>query len=302
MKGSQLAAAYDGGSNTATAIQVFDATSNAKSWDLANSGSATANIGTSRGMSGPAFDPGYQGNAAQGSGVAWVTQGQGRRFLNNASTGAGIYTTTANTPAGAEQGMIINTNPTSSTWRDFAFDPASGDLYTRNQAGVTRTIRTGANTNQNPLTEPPTAGQSGIIWPQPTPANNVATNVAYASGVAAATVGSFTNSYAGDLLVFNDRSSTTAGQAWTNVIKFSTPSGTLLTPDYTFISAPLNGNSAYDFEWDTATQTLTVLDYSNRNVHIFTTAVPEPTTWALLGTVGISTGVAMLRRRWNRRV
>jgi|694.fasta_scaffold44822_1 hypothetical protein len=302
MKGSQLAASYDGGSNTPTAIQVFDAaSSNAKSWDLANSGSATANIGTSRGMSGPAFDPGYQGNAAQGSGVAWVTQGQGRRFLNNASTGAGIYTTTAGTPAGAAQGMIINTNPVSSTWRDFAFDPATGDLYTRNQVGVTRTVRTGANTSQNPLTDPPTAGQSGVIWTQPVAANNVATNVAYASGVAAATVGSFTNPYAGDLLVFNDRSSTAAGQAWTSVIKFATPTGTLLTPDYTFISAPLNGNSAYDFEWDSTTQTLAVLDYANRNVHIFTTAVPEPTTWALLGTVGISTGGAMLRRRWKRR-
>jgi hypothetical protein len=301
MKGSQLAASYDGGSNTPTAIQVFNAASNnAKVWDLSNSGSSTANIGTSRGMSGPAFDPGFQGNAAQGSGVAWVTQGQGRRFLNDASTGAGIYTTTAGTPTGAEQGMIINTNPVSSTWRDFAFDPATGDLYTRTQVGVTRTNRTGANTNANPLTDPATAGQSGIIWTQPTAANNVATNVAYVSGVVASTVGSFTNPYSGDLLVFNDRSSTAPGQAWTSVIKFSTTSGTLLTPSYTFLSSPLNGNSAYDFEWDSGTQTLAVLDYANRNVHIFTTAVPEPTTWALLGTAGISTGVAMLRRRWKR--
>lgn len=298
MNGNQLAASLDLGSNSPNGIQMFNASTNTQSWNLSASGTTTGNIGTTRGFAGPDFDPGYLGVSGSGSGLAWVTQIQGRRFLNNQSTGAAIYTTTANVPVGAVQGMIINTPAGSTTWRDIAFDPATGDLYTRNQEGVTRTNRTGSNTNVNPLTS--TAGQSAVIWAQPTPANNVAMNVGYMNLVTSATFNAFTNSYAGDVLIFNDRSSTAVGQSWTSVIKFATTSGSLVTPNWTFLSAPNTGNAAYDFEWDQATQTLAVVDYANRNVSIFSTAVPEPSTWAMLVIGGGVGGLATLRRRLRR--
>ena len=290
MQGNQLAASADLGSNSPSGIQVFNASTNTLSWNLSASGTNTGNIGTTRGYAGPDFDPGYLGISGSGSGAAWVTQGQGRRFLNNAATGASIYTTTAGVPAGAEQGMIINLNPVSTNWRDIAFDPATGDLYTRVNNDVSRTNRTGANTNINPLTS--TAGQSGVIV-NLTDANNVGTNLAYMSSISPSTVNGFT----GDLLVYNDRAVTGAGQAWTSVVQFVTTSGSSITPNYTFLSAPLTSTGAYDFEWDSATQTLAVLDFSNRTVSVFSTAVPEPSAWVRLAAAAIACGGVGLRRR-----
>jgi hypothetical protein len=108
------------------------------------------------------------------------------------------------------------------------------------------------------------------------------------------TVGSFTNAYSGDLLVINDRSSTASGQSWTSVIQFVSTTGSSITPNWTFLSAPATGNAAYDFEWDQASQTLAVVDYANRNVSIFTTAVPEPSTYATLAAFA---GIGFLIRR-----
>jgi hypothetical protein len=296
MNGSQLAASYDSGSNTPTAFQMFDAATNTFIWSLANSGTNAANIGTTRGYGGPDFDPGYLGISGSGSGLGWVTQGQGRRFLNDLTTGAAIYTTTANVPVGAAQGMIINTNPTSTTWRDIAFDPATGDMYTRVNNDVSRTNRTGANTNVS-LTG--TAGQSTVIV-NLTDANSVGSNLGYMNAVAPSSFGAFSNTYAGDAVIFNDRS--LAGtQSWTNVIKITTTSGTTVTPSWTFLtgSAP-TGGTIYDFEWDSASQTLAVVDYTNRNVSIFSTAVPEPSTTAALA-CGAVTGLMVLMRRKRHR-
>jgi hypothetical protein len=296
MKGSQLAAAYDSGSNTPTAFQMFDASTNSFVWSLANSGTTTGNIGTSRGYGGPDFDPGYLGVSGSGSGLGWVTQGQGRRFLNDAATGAAIYTTTANVPVGAAQGMIINTVPTSTTWRDIAFDPATGDMYTRVNNDVSRANRTGSNTNVS-LTG--TAGQSTLIV-NLTDANSVGSNLGYMNAVSSGTVGSFSNPYSGDALIFNDRS-LGGTQSWTNAIQIATTTGTTITPTWTFLTgtAP-TGGTIYDFEWDSASQTLAVVDYTNRNVSIFSTAVPEPSTAAALA-FGCGTGLIMLMRRKRRR-
>jgi len=299
MNGSQLSASLDLGSNSPNGIQMFSASTNTQSWNLSATGTTTANIGTTRGYAGPDFDPGWQGNAAQGSGLGWATQGAGRRLLNNASSGAPIYVsaTTAAFMASwpsAALGMVINTNPTSTTWRDVGFDPATGDMYTRNQNGLTRTNRTGANTDQAPSGP---AGQSDVIWTQPTAGNNVASNLGYMNTVVSSTVGSFTNAYSGDLLVINDRSSTASGQSWTSVIQFVSTTGSSITPNWTFLSAPATGNAAYDFEWDQASQTLAVVDYANRNVSIFTTAVPEPSTTAIAGMCSIGLASLMLRGR-----
>jgi hypothetical protein len=296
LKGNSLAASWDNGSNSPNGIQMFNAATNTRTWNLTNNGtSTTANIGTTRGYAGPDFDPGYvvSGTSQGGSGLAWVTQGQGRRFLNDTTSGTAIYTTTANNPSGAQQGMIINIAPTSTTWRDIAFDPNSGNLYTRVNNQVSRTNRTGANTDLSPSG---TAGLSDVIVAL-TANNAVGTNLGYLDSVAAGTV----NTYTGDVLVYNDRASNAAGQLWTSTILFATTSGSPLPATWDFIggSAPGTGNALYDFQWDSASQTLAVVDFTNRTASIFTTSVPEPTTTAVAGmcTVGLASLILRGRRR-----
>jgi hypothetical protein len=129
----------------------------------------------------------------------------------------------------------------------------------------------------------------------------VGVTIGYMNSITTGSMNAFANGYSGDLLVFNDRSSTLNGQSWTNVIKFTTVSGSSITPTWTFLSAPSTGNGAYDYEWDSASQTLAVVDYANRNVSIFSTAVPEPSTWAMLVGGALACGGAGLRRRFRSR-
>lgn len=287
--GTNLAVSWDNGTNSPDSFRMANTNTNSIVWTLANSGSSTANVGTTRGFAGPAFDPGHNGNLAEGSGMAWVFQGGGRRFLNNTSTGAAIYTNVINDPAGTTQGMIINNPPASSTaWRDIAFDPSSGNMFMRLNNLVTRTTRTGANSN----TSANGAGSSSTIVTLGT-ANAVATNIGYVDNVAS----SPSNLYSGDLLIFNNRASTASGQSFSSVIQFTDPDGLAITPNWTFLDGSIPaGNSGYDFGWDSATQTLAVMDYQNRSVSVFS-PVPEPTTWGLLGTVGLTAVAAASRRR-----
>jgi hypothetical protein len=189
--------------------------------------------------------------------------------------------------------MVINISPVSTTWRDFAFDPNSGNLYTRVNNQVTRTNRTGANTDLSPSG---TAGLSDVIVAL-TAANNVGTNLGYLDSVAAGAV----NTYTGDILVYNDRASNASGQAWTSAILFATTSGSAVSATWDFINgaAPGTGNALYDFQWDSASQTLAVVDFTNRTASIFSTAVPEPTTTAVAGmcTVGLASLILRARRR-----
>jgi hypothetical protein len=130
-----------------------------------------------------------------------------------------------------------------------------------------------------------------------TAANNVGTNLGYLDSVAAGTV----NTYTGDILVYNDRASNASGQAWTSAILFATTSGSAVSANWEFINgaAPGTGNALYDFQWDSASQTLAVVDFTNRTASIFSTAVPEPTTTAVAGmcTVGLASLILRARRR-----
>jgi len=295
ISGTILGVSFDSGANTPTGIQAFS-TANQKLWDLSASGTNAANVGTTRGMAGPAFDPGFQGNPAQGSGLAWVTQGQGRRFLNDSVSGSTIYTVSgATAPAGSQPGMIIASTQT--TWRDIAFNPATGDLYARREGNVTQSIRTGSNALG---TSTPTN-----LFTAASVTNNVGSNIGFMNAIVSSTVGSFVNNYSGDLLIFNDRTSTLAGQSPLDVIKFITTSGSAIVPSWTFLSgtvAPPTGTGLYDFSWDPTTQTLAVVDFSNRGVSIFTTAVPEPSTWAMAGLAGAAlAGQGLWRARAKRR-
>lgn len=213
-----------------------------------------------RGGSGTAFDPGFSG---ADSGVAWTTFGSGRRALQDTETGADIYTTA--------NGMII-TPGGGSFWRDMDFN-ATGDMVARRANDVVFFDRTGGN-----------SGSPSLLV-------NNNENGAFIAGQNVAFVD---NSVYGDFVIWNDRSSGGLGQAAADVIKVTDLNGNDLTLSLSLIGGGTlaDGNGWYDFSWDAASGTLAVLDFNNRNVHIF--AVPAPGAAGLLGVAGL---LAARRRR-----
>jgi len=253
ISGNRLAAAYDDGAADPQGLQVFNIDDNSVLW--------SKNI---RGGSGVAFDPGFGG---EGSGVAWTTFGQGRRFLQDTETGADIFGNSA-----PENGMIITPDFQGSFWRDMDF-AANGNMVARRSNDVTFLSRTGPNAGtasllvENNENGPFIAGQ----------------NVAYVD-----------NSAYGDFVIWNDRTSNDLGQAASDVLKVTDLNGNQLTLTLNLLGGGTlaDGNGYYDFSWDAASGTLAILDFANRNVHIF--QVPAPTSAALFGLAGL---VASRRRR-----
>jgi hypothetical protein len=288
LKDGFLGASFDLGANSPKALQGFNAATNTFVWDLAASGTNASNVGSSRGMARLGYDPGYNGNPAQGSGFSWINQGSGRRPTNRIATGVPEYLLSGSAPANptAALGYIFNNNAASNNWRAMAFDPATGDFYGITNNQVVKAVRNDANTIAS--------GTTLVIVAQ-TAANNIVTNIAYLDGITAKD----NNPYSGDALIFNNRDSTANGQVWTSVIKVSTNGGAAVAPTWNFLSAVNTGNGAYDFSWDSATETLAVMDFSNRTVSIF--SVPEPSTWAMLVIGGGVGGLATLRRRISRK-
>lgn len=257
LKGNNLAAGWDNGAGSANSARAFNATTGAQSWAI---GGGTPDA-TRRGMGGVAFDPGFNG-AGTNIGVSYLAPGSGRRHLLDANTGSYIN--------GQNAGGIINFAAASTTWRAHAFDPVTGDLYTRESNRVGKAVRTGDNTF---------ATQTVIV------ANTTSSTVDNENLA-------FVNSTAyGNFLIFNDRSIASSGQLASNVIKASDLSGNLHTLNFGAFSF-LSGNGAYSFSFDAASQTLAVSDFANRQVYIF--AVPTPGTAALLGLGGL---LAARRRR-----
>ena len=194
---------------------------------------------TGRGGSGVAFDPGFPGgDPALGTGVAWTTFGSGRRALQNVADGSDIWS--------SGNGMIILT-PEGTFWRDMDFDDQSGDIYLREGNNVIKWERSGDNGCTN----------SAILFDQPIDANFTSgQNVSYLGGA-------FT-----DYLIWNDRVLSSGGQDFFTVVNVMTPDGVPVTVDWGSFS-PNTSVGLYDFSWDAASRTLAILDFGNRNVHIF---------------------------------
>jgi hypothetical protein len=214
-----------------------------------------------RGGSGVGIDPGHLGNFADGGGVGWTTFGSGRRALQDILTGDDIYTT--------GDGMIINGAGTGTFWRDMDFDDATGNIWLREGNNVIMAERTGANSVNTAM----------LIVDEPEADFVAGQNIAYMGGTPF-----------GDIVIYGDRTDTALGQAFTDVVKVIDPAGNVLTYDLGGLM-PDTGSGYYDFSYDAATQTLAVLDFTNRNAYIL--AVPAPGAASLLGLGGLLT----LRRR-----
>jgi hypothetical protein len=255
-----LAAAYDDGGSDPNGIALHNAP-----------GSSTPPpplwTRTARGGSGVGIDPGFPGGSAapEGLGVGWTTFGSGRRALQNGVTGADIYTTA--------DGMIILTSE-GTFWRDMDFDDDTGDVWLREGNNVIHWERTGDNAVAN-----------GTVVFDPVDSDFVnGQNIA------------FCNRPDCDVVIFNDRSSTSSGQSFFDVVRVIQPDGTPLAVDWGSFS-PATGVGYYDFSWDPHSDTLAILDFANRNVHIFEIqgAIGGPfTCQAATNSTGVGGGITAL--------
>lgn len=274
VQGSTLAASFDNGTVAIPAnpgdnsVRAFNANDGSVRWRIGDPAPA-ANDNTRRG-NGVAFDPGFNG-AGTNQGVAYLSIGSGRRHVLDTTTGAYIN--------GQNAGAVINLTPTSTTWRDLAFDPATGDLYARESNRVTKAVRNGDNSF--------TGGGSTVLAPLTTTTTVDNENIAFVN-----------SSQAGKLLAVNDRSVTTSGQAFTSVVKFFDTNGNAVS--YSIVNPfgltdiAATGNGAYDFAWDPVSQSLAISDFANRRVYLIT-PVPEPAgLLAAASAVGV---VGWVRRR-----
>ncbi|MBI5284053.1 MAG: hypothetical protein HY874_03080 [Chloroflexi bacterium] len=199
---------------------------------------------TARCTSGAAFDPDHLGAMGAGSGVGWVSFGSGRRALNDATNGAEIYS--------IANGMIINSS-SGTTWRDLDFDETTGDVYLRKSNDVVRCVRTGSN-----------ACVSSVLVNRidsTQPRQNVAV----------------LNSDSGTYVVYNDRFTNATGQSYSTVIQAADTNGVSVPIDWGAF-APPTSNAAYDFGWDSGSDTLAILDVTHARVDLFHLGPPTPAT------------------------
>ncbi|TWT48290.1 PEP-CTERM sorting domain-containing protein [Botrimarina hoheduenensis] len=254
LNGGSLAAAYDNGSNTSNAFQLFDTATNSLDWDLTAAGIVA------RGGASVTFDPGFNGAAAS-QGVAFTAFGSGRRGLLNESTGALVYSLDG-VPAPQGFQWLTDTPPAGNLARDMAFDPATGDVYVRRSNDVDAADRSGDNATTNRRT---------IV--------DNGSNGNFKLGQKIEFIG---DTAEGDLLIYNDSNVSTTDQAFADVIKIIDTDGNNVEANFNLIGGGSaldigNGAGIYDFSYDAASGTLAVLDFFNRNVFIFEVgAVVEP--------------------------
>jgi MYXO-CTERM domain-containing protein len=255
----------DNGAGSGSSIRAFSGGS--EIWNIGTGGADAAKRGN-----GTAFDPGFNGTGSNAGGAAFLAIGSGRRFVLNPTTGAYINGALGGSDA------IINFSPTSTTWRDMAFDPATGDLYTRETNRIGKATRTGNNAFSASTTLVTPVGSTSF--------DNQ--NIAFINATST-----------GNFLLVNDRASATSGQQLGNILKAYTTTGTAMTLAFTGINpVTTTGVGAYDFSYDAKTNTLAVSDFSNKRLYVFSvassaSAAPEPGTLAL-GALGL---VALLARR-----
>ena len=253
VSGTVLAAAWDNGTTTPATIDGMQALST-----VTGSVIWTGTL-AGRQMGGAAFDPGHVvGGVSQGgSGITGLVFNSGRRPTFDPATGATVYGLTGS----ALPGMVINTSPTNTEWRDVDFDPATGDIYSRNSNNVASGVRTGTNSISG-------NAQQFLV--------NNANNGAGMAGQSLAFMGGVVDpagSVAGNAVIWNSRpvGTTEGSTSFTTANQVVATTGATVPVNWNvlFGSTPAKGNGWYDFGYDRTTKTLAVMDFQNRTVSIF---------------------------------
>jgi hypothetical protein len=225
IQGNRIAAAYDPGAAHPQGIAAYD---------LAGTPLWAKNA---RGGSGVGFDPGALGTAA-GRGVGWTTFGSTSRALQDAVSGADVYTTTNGMSIDAGEGTF---------WRDIDFDDATGDVWLREGNNVIHAVRSGPNL---------TARSVVVYDANPDADFVIQQNVA------------FCGTPTGAFVIYNDRAFGSSNQGFFQTVIAIRPDGSPLVPDWGAFN-PQPGTAAYDFSYDAGSNTLAILDSGNRMVHLF---------------------------------
>jgi len=187
-----------------------------------------------RGTSGVAIESEHSGVLL---GAAWLTLGSDRRALQDLASGATVYSHL--------DGMLVNPGG-GDAWRDISVDWAKGDYYARRGNDVVRIARTDVNTG----------------------APSVLVDLVDADAVPGQNVESFMLGLA-RLVIYNDRTSTAAGQSFFDVVRVATDTGTPLAIDWGSYAPPA-GNGRYDFSFTQWTENrVAILDCANRRLTIF---------------------------------
>lgn len=233
--GNSLGVAYDDGQPFIEGWQVYNTSNNMQRWNF-----------NARGSAGVAFDPGFQGMGT-GGGTAFGQFGSNRRLLNDTTTGAVIFDST--------NGFLWKNDTSMTTVRDIDFDPDTGDIYVRHNNQLSKSVRTAANTG---------SPQGAIVTLMDAPF------------VAFQNLSFLSNTSEGDLIIFNDRDSGAVGFEFLDSVRVVDPNGVSVSSTFNFLggATPATGGRFYDFDFDVDTQTLALLDGTNRNVHIFEVGAP----------------------------
>ncbi len=253
VSGTVLASAWDNGTTTPATtdgLQALNTIDGGILWTGSLSG---------RQMGGAAFDPGYvvSGVSQGGAGVTGLVHSSGRRPILDVATGTTVYGLTGS----AVPGMVINTAPANTEWRDVDFDPATGDIYSRNANNVAYGIRTGTNALSG-------NAQQFLVNNANNGVGMAGQNLAFMGGVVDPA-----GSFAGNAVIWNSRpvGTTEGSTAFTtaNQVVATTGATVPVTWNLLFGSTPANGNGWYDFGYDRTTKTLAVMDFQNRTVSLF---------------------------------
>lgn len=202
------------------------------------------------------YDPAVNG----GNAVSWAQFGSGRLRVTNASDGSLIYS--------GSDGPIVYPGSGGTLWRGQDID-VNGNIYMRENNQVIAADRTGENstTNVRFIATPTGAGQSGQF------VNAINTGF-------------------GDFVIYNDR--TGAASTFGDSVTVIDTNGNAVSVNWNGIDTGLATATAwFDFDYDAASGTLALIDFSNRQAYIFS-VVPAPASLALLGLGGLA---AARRRR-----
>jgi hypothetical protein len=241
-------------------------------WDPAAIGTATG---------GMAYDPGVSGFDY---GLSMLALGSGRRVLIGIEDGFTIYDKSDGMIVADVSGQCAVSDLTS--WRDHVYD-AAGNVYMRRSNQVQMAIRTGPNVTDGyahrHLTDELNAdgtpkvgcgdGKPVALRLQPF---SLGQHIEHIPGTSTGASGQ-------ELLIFNDRPNNDGGKAFADVIKMVDTNGLLPDPPVQLLNSnglPLttvevpNSAALYDFYYLADVDKLLILDFSARNLLVFSNTPP----------------------------